>query len=1139
MAAWNELPAEGGSPECEALVDAADRLRWSAPELAVQFAVRALANGTMDPAARTRAQELLGTSLVGLGRHAEAVEPALIALRAATGGGLVERAATLRIALAACARALGEPLAGCEALRPVLQTRAAKPATRALALGQFVACAAHVGGRDDLEDALAEADRLLAADEVLSQDGRRLERALLCVRFASYHRRHGDTEAAAESARDGLTLLNRLTDKRLEGGRVRGRLALELVCALLDDGDLDEAAKVAAPSLGEPVRATSAPALGRMRLAVATRVHLPAGRTEVGRTLLVDVIRSAERHGLDSLLADTWTFLAHAEEQSARPTDALHALRSARAAEHRHLRAVELAKHRLSAEFGSAQQPERAISLLRATIRPAAAAVSLPHQGSRAASRSAGQPVPDPARQAPTAKSAADKPSASEHDVSRKSVFANAGAESTFAVTLVRVAPFGTVEPVDPTEPPVPVGGDIALNALATHVRDLAPDHAELLRSDRGEFAVLLPRTSRDEAECLAATIRAAAVDSAWLVDDQGREVGISTAVAAQPAIGDAPRHGIESLLQSARDALSAPTPDSPAQVSPPAHAVPKSAAAAGRPSRTTANPTDRTSRATDSTSHASRPDHAPSPGVLRSGNAPLRASRQRPDTTPSPDVAHSVAPTSGRPPIPSPTPAGAPESASTSETVAALRDALLSSPATTETLSATVAALREALDSSASQFAGPRPEGWRPGVSQPPAEPDFAPTDREPGQPTSPPATSPSLNTASPPAPSPGEAVAPPTANAQSLLSRFGITPAPGGGRRRAPDEEQSAVSPTTETERAAAGDSAAETGALRSRLEPEVAPRATIPVVPEPDDVPEPPSRPDIPDPVEPDPIPPVPLEPSIPPDDPLGPGHPLPPEHPVGPGQPGDPDRRVRPDSAEIEPATVGALLARLGELAASGGIDVAPVLQPAGTGALVQAPTEPEPVTRSGAQSAEVTTTATRPRTSTAAAAWLRRAGRPLSDGEVPAADGAAEARQAAVGDADLGAQPPSADGDGRRPRGLTARRDRTASSGLANLLAEALVAFQSTHPEWPQTMGDRPTEALPAETWAADPTAAEPEPTSNREGRRRADEVGNVGAGDSARGVEGRRRADAWGAQAHGVRGRHRSSEWAPADLDGG
>ncbi|PWW56209.1 hypothetical protein [Actinokineospora spheciospongiae] len=675
MAAWNELTATVGAAECAALVDVADRLRWSAPELAVQFAARALA-GSADAATRTRAQALLGTAFVHLGRPAEAVEPGLAALRALTGGGLVERAAAVRTALAAAARALGDPLVGAELLRPVLAATSVRQATRALALGELVACTTHVGGRDDLEDVLAEADRLLAADDGLSQDGRRLDRALLAAEAAAYHRRHGDTEAAAESARDGLSLLNRMVDKQIEGGRARARLTLELVCALLDDGGADEAVDAAAPALAEPLRATSAPALGRLRLALATRVHLPAGRARTGRALLFEVVRTAERHHLDSLLGDAWTLLANAEEEAAHPTEALHALRSARAAEYRHLTTAESARTLLATEVGTATpDPTRATSLLHdAVVRPPShtppdtrtasppasdlpgtapdphpnrahrstatakprpsaqppatatpSATAAPHpaapdfhsvvQGPHPATSDAypvapvshpiapgtassapvshpiapgpafPAPVPHPA--APDSRSTVSEsqsgapdllitapgspstsppapPSAAAHPAAAANRPATDSSppppdESDYSATLVRVAPRGFVDPVDPPEDALPIGGEALLNALAGHVRALAPDDAEFIRSDQGEFAVLLPNTPQDKAERLAATIRAT-TDGDWLPGHPNHGIGITTGVATRPGTPEGPRDGIEDLLLAARDALTALT---------------------------------------------------------------------------------------------------------------------------------------------------------------------------------------------------------------------------------------------------------------------------------------------------------------------------------------------------------------------------------------------------------------------------------------------------------------------------------------------------------------------------------------------------------------------------------------------------
>ncbi|WP_091372750.1 hypothetical protein [Actinokineospora alba] len=829
---------DGGSVECDALVEVADRLRWSVPELTVQFAMRAL-KADADQAVRTRAHSLLAPSLVTLGRHAEAVEPALAALRAATAGGQIERSARLRVAIAACARALGEPLTGCEVLRPVLQTKSAKPATRAVALGQFVTCAAHVGGRDDLEDALAEAERLLASDDGLSQDARRVEGALLGVRSASYHRRHGDTEAAADTARAGLAMLAKLHDPTAEGGRVRARLTLELVCALLDEGHLDEAVQAAEPVLSEPVRAAAAPAIGRLRLALATRVHIPAGRTDVGRTLLCDVVYTADRHGLDSLLADAWTFLAHADEQADHPTEALHALRSARAAEYRHMRAVDLARHRLSTEFGLEQRPERVVSQLRTIVRSGAPTrpqpVNLPEQAARR------QP-------------AEDKPSRTTRG-------------GTFALTLVSVAPVGTAPAIEPAEPPVPVGGDVALNALASHVRDLAPDKAELLRTDLGEFAVLLPQTTHAEAEHLAATIRDRAIESAWLVDDQGRDLAIRTGVATQPAAGDSPRDGVDALLDAARDALSRPfaprTEPSNPDVAETSHPISSGADSEHPDFERPGSPRLASARA-----DLDHPDPPPSKpetefpdfglpdlgfpdfalvdfafgefGGRSFADTPAAGPDPAPDQatpTATPSAAESPAAEPKAPPVSEPAATPVPEVADEPQGVSALLEAARSGMR--EQLSEPTAAdaplprrRRRAADpeDTAAATDQSRVEEATAGPSAGSASADLvADAEAKPAATDSPSRRDRGVVEAE-------EVATAPVSDAQALLSRFGIEPRGGGGRRRAPDEDPYASMSYDDS--------------------------ATTPPVPEPDNVPEPPEGPNIPTPPE---RPPLPVEPT----------------------------------------------------------------------------------------------------------------------------------------------------------------------------------------------------------------------------------------------------------------------------------
>lgn len=381
MAAWNEAPAAGGLGECAALVRSAEALRFSAPELAVQLARRALTVGAdaaedadVDTATALsmRAQAVLAAGLVRISHHADAVEPAFAALALADGAGAGDVAAAVRLDLAACSREVGEPLLGCALLRPVLDVTELSPLVRAVALGRLVGCVAHVGRRDDIEDLLTEADRLLARDEDLSPDLRRLERARLSVRAAAYHRWYGDTEDATEAAREGLTQLNRLRGLRPERARLRAQLVLELVCALLDEGALEEAASVSEAVLAEPVRATSAAAVGRLMLAVSTRVHLPSGRVERGRGLLDQAVWVASRHGLDGLLADTLTAVSQLDEKAERPVEALESLRDARAAEQRRLRAMAQAARHLLTETSPVDWDVQAVnSLLRSVLSTA------------------------------------------------------------------------------------------------------------------------------------------------------------------------------------------------------------------------------------------------------------------------------------------------------------------------------------------------------------------------------------------------------------------------------------------------------------------------------------------------------------------------------------------------------------------------------------------------------------------------------------------------------------------------------------------------------------------------------------------------------------------------------------------------
>ncbi|HWO66710.1 MAG TPA: hypothetical protein VNO31_42435, partial [Umezawaea sp.] len=306
-----------------------------------------------------------------MGRGVRIADRALDALRASDKAKEQETSWRLRIELAACATAVGAPLTGFGAVRPVLAAEGVPHALRAAALVQASDCLVTIGRGPQLGMALSEADQLYVADTLIDADTRLLQRGLLHASAAAQHRRWGDLQAATDAAGKGLELLAKLGDPTVDSGQVRAKLTLELVCALMDSNRLAEASEVGSPLLDLPVRAPSAGDVGWLRLALATRVHLPAGRVDLARGMLRDAADSAQRHQLDTLLAESLLALAHVHEVSGDLAEALTDLRSAHAAERRRARAVYAVRARLAAEFsGAHRQPVSPHEQLGSLLRP-------------------------------------------------------------------------------------------------------------------------------------------------------------------------------------------------------------------------------------------------------------------------------------------------------------------------------------------------------------------------------------------------------------------------------------------------------------------------------------------------------------------------------------------------------------------------------------------------------------------------------------------------------------------------------------------------------------------------------------------------------------------------------------------------
>ncbi|MFC3516083.1 hypothetical protein ACFORO_38375 [Amycolatopsis halotolerans] len=347
--------ASGGTlADLGRLIDRAESLRFRAPELSLVLGERsaALAETAGADGHWIRAEALVVSARVRIGKRTSTVGRAVAALRAAEHAGYATTAARLRVDLAVCARSLGVPLMGLAALRPVL-SEDVPPSLRAEALCHLVGCLAQFGRKAELDRVLVEADRLLVADDSLDADDRLLMRALLRNGTAAHRRRHGDLTAAADAARTGLGFLEKMDRPGDDGGLVRIRLVLQLVSTLLDRGDADMAYDIAEPMLREPVRAAGVAPAAWLRLAVATRIHLPSGAGDAAAELVGEAVAATDRHGLAAVTARLWLELAQIEERFGSAEEAIGCLHRARAAEHVHARARRQACGLIAGELGA------------------------------------------------------------------------------------------------------------------------------------------------------------------------------------------------------------------------------------------------------------------------------------------------------------------------------------------------------------------------------------------------------------------------------------------------------------------------------------------------------------------------------------------------------------------------------------------------------------------------------------------------------------------------------------------------------------------------------------------------------------------------------------------------------------------
>ncbi|MDR7301044.1 hypothetical protein [Haloactinomyces albus] len=344
-AQWNGTAQE--------LLEPAWQMRWRAPELALMLGDRAAeqAGRAGDTALRLRAEALALFASNRLDRGVAATERAIAAVRDAESGGDTGSTACLRVELACCARSSGSHDVAVRVLQPVLEQNRIEPDLRAHALIELAASLPAQRRSADRVQALNEAERLYAEESNFSRDMTRLLRARVNMSRAGHHRRCAEPTAAAEATEAGLVLLEQLDDPAADSAEIHVHLVLERVQALLDLGECSAAMRVAAPVLWQPLRAAAAAPTGWLRLALATRLHLPQGEHHTAVRLLTEALAGAERHGLDDLQAEVLGTLSHVHEGGENFAEALRCVRGAYAADRRRRASVHAARIRLLEEF--------------------------------------------------------------------------------------------------------------------------------------------------------------------------------------------------------------------------------------------------------------------------------------------------------------------------------------------------------------------------------------------------------------------------------------------------------------------------------------------------------------------------------------------------------------------------------------------------------------------------------------------------------------------------------------------------------------------------------------------------------------------------------------------------------------------
>ncbi|WP_433782531.1 hypothetical protein ACQPX6_21925 [Actinomycetospora sp. CA-101289] len=342
-----------------AILAVAEGLRWSDPQLSVALAEHVARAVGDDHQVRAAAERSAVLALAQLDRPAEVVVRALPHLRDAERAGRSGDAAVLRCEVALAAAHCGDAEAAEALLEPLAGGRVLPGTVRADALVAWTAARA---GRGDVAGVDAAARQVADLVEDDGGDGADQVRRVAVQRSRARARRvAGDVAGAA-----AVLLAVDPVPTSADGGRQAALLVADLVEVLGELGRSAEAREVGAPLLDAEPGPTTAPALGRLRSALARAVHLPAGDLDAAERLAREASEDLAARGQVAELAGALDVLAGVAEARGDVQGLLQHLR--RAHEHTLTAHEDVTRARVALAAALARDEDRLVSTGRSLV---------------------------------------------------------------------------------------------------------------------------------------------------------------------------------------------------------------------------------------------------------------------------------------------------------------------------------------------------------------------------------------------------------------------------------------------------------------------------------------------------------------------------------------------------------------------------------------------------------------------------------------------------------------------------------------------------------------------------------------------------------------------------------------------------